>query len=96
MIGKQIKIKLGQIGITVLLLGLIVPNIFPVQTYLFTAVAQAATGAPQIISYQGRLTDATGVLQNGNFDFKFSIWDSATPPGGIQRTAGTASPSAHD
>ncbi|MBX4187210.1 MAG: hypothetical protein KW802_03080, partial [Candidatus Doudnabacteria bacterium] len=40
--------------------------------------------APTVISYQGRLTNASGVLQNGSFDFRFSIWDDPTPPGGAQ------------
>jgi fibronectin-binding autotransporter adhesin len=41
----------------------------------------AATGVPKIISYQGRLTDASGTLLGGNgttYYFKFSIWNNPT------------------
>jgi hypothetical protein len=62
--------------ISILIAGFVLPNIFPVQTYLFIPVAEAA--APNIISYQGRLTNAAGILQNGSFDFKFSIYDDST------------------
>src|SRR3989344_5012112 len=38
----------------------------------------AATGVPRIVSYQGRLLNASGTAQTGTFYFKFSIWDNAT------------------
>ena len=43
--------------------------------------AHAAPGVPDIISYQGRLTNSNGQLLGGNgttYYFRFSIWDSPT------------------
>ncbi|MSU45296.1 MAG: hypothetical protein EXS47_01570, partial [Candidatus Zambryskibacteria bacterium] len=44
------------------------------------SVASAATGVPTILSYQGRLTNASGDLVGGagtSYYFKFSIWDNS-------------------
>ncbi|MBX4205364.1 MAG: hypothetical protein KW788_04255, partial [Candidatus Doudnabacteria bacterium] len=82
---KNVKLKIKITGTiaSILLVGLILPSVFPEQTYLFVPkIAQAA--APSVFSYQGRLTNAAGVLQNGSFDFRFSIWNNPTPPGGSQ------------
>ncbi|MDZ4243581.1 MAG: hypothetical protein U1C57_00565, partial [Candidatus Doudnabacteria bacterium] len=49
--------------------------------------ARAVTGVPEIISYQGRLTDADGDLLGGSgtsYNFKFSIWDNAAVGSGAQ------------
>jgi hypothetical protein len=75
---KNLKFKIKVTGVvaSMLLAGLILPSIFPAQTYLFIPIAKAAS--PNIISYQGRLTDAAGILQNGNFTFKFSIYTDST------------------
>ena len=65
---------------------------------LFTPFTEAATGVPQILSYQGRLLDASGNLlgQAGNdFCFQFSIYDDADVGGADNRLwpAGAGDPS---
>ncbi|HEV8601461.1 MAG TPA: hypothetical protein VGQ87_02575, partial [Patescibacteria group bacterium] len=45
---------------------------------------EGTTGVPEIVSFQGRLTNAAGELRDGNFDFKFSIWNQAAISGGTK------------
>jgi hypothetical protein len=48
----------------------------------------ARAAVPNIINFQGSLTDASGNALGGttgaNYDFKFSIWDSATVGAGTR------------
>src|SRR3989344_4718146 len=67
-----------KILIATIIGSFVIPYLLPIETFLQTKTAQAVTGVPEIISYQGRLTNAAGVLQTGSFDFKFSIYTDAT------------------
>ena len=70
-------------------------------TLIFVSVpffASAAVGVPNIISYQGRLTNSSGQLLGGGgttYYFKFSIWDNPTVASGAKlwpsTTPGTTS-----
>ncbi len=74
---ESIKKFIASISVVSLLAGLFAIDLIPVQ--IPTAIA--ATGAPNIISYQGRLTDSSGDLLGGsgtNYYFKFSIWNNST------------------
>ncbi|MDO8604336.1 MAG: hypothetical protein Q7K40_02980, partial [bacterium] len=54
---------------------------------VFSIGAEAATGTPSIMSYQGRLADSNGDLLGGTgttYYFKFSIWNLST--GGVAAT----------
>jgi hypothetical protein len=79
--GRLFKKLLSYASVINILTGLFqVPfvTLLPVKVF-------AATGAPNIISYQGRLTDSSGNLLGGsgsNYYFKFSIWDSSSVGGG--------------
>lgn len=50
----------------------------------FYNIAFSTVGAPQIISYQGRLANSSGDLLTGTYYFRFSIWDSSTVGTGSQ------------
>ena len=80
---NQIKKLIVKSLVAISIAGFVVPDLLPNYAY-FLPVAEAATGVPEIISYQGRLTDASGALLNGNFNFRFSIYDSPNPPGGTK------------
>ncbi len=77
MASAQIK-KLFKIGINFWIIWPIFFGLF----FGFSEIALSTTGAPQIVSYQGRLADSSGNLQTGTFYFKFSIYDSSDISGG--------------
>src|SRR5882724_8608959 len=61
--------------------ALLVAGVLAFAMLFGSSSTEAATGAPNIISYQGRLTNGSGQLLGGsgtNYTFKFSIWDNAT------------------
>ena len=76
-------------------------SVFLLSTFVFVSffdLAQSAAGVPRIISYQGRLTNASGDLQGGSagttFYFKFSLHTASS--GGSQLwPANSATPCTH-
>ncbi|MFA4890415.1 MAG: hypothetical protein WC587_02155 [Candidatus Paceibacterota bacterium] len=65
----------------------IVVGLFVFAQLLLSLTAFADSGAPTILSYQGRLTDENGNLLGGTgttYYFKFSIWDNTTVGSGNQ------------
>lgn len=65
--------RLSRVGAALVLMGVLCG--------VFAPVAQAATGVPRILNYQGRLTSASGSLLGGTgteYCFKFSLYDSPT------------------
>jgi hypothetical protein len=74
----------NRLGIPKFFVCLLIVSLI-VQT--FPLIAIAAPGTPNIISYQGRLTDASGNLLGGSgttYYFKFSIWDNETVGNGTR------------
>ncbi len=53
-------------------------KVFIILGVLLVAVSLYASGIPQLLNYQGKLTDATGVAMNGNHDITFRIYDEAS------------------
>jgi hypothetical protein len=47
--------------------------------FLFSVVASYAVNVPQLINYNGTLTDKNGVPVTGNFDMVFRIYDALPP-----------------
>ncbi|MFA6339030.1 MAG: hypothetical protein WCW87_03165, partial [Candidatus Paceibacterota bacterium] len=61
--------------------------IFSLFSLGFSSSIASAAGTPNIISYQGRLSNSSGDLLGGSgttYYFKFSIWDNATVGSGSQ------------
>jgi hypothetical protein len=82
---------LYRIAVIVVIVEMVFGPLVPVADI---AIAQAAS-IPTILSYQGRLTDASGSLLGGsgtNYYFKFSLWSSATIGSGTKLWP-TAAPS---
>lgn len=68
----RLFIKSGEAVLSVLFaISLAAPIIFPQDVY-------AAVGTSKILSYQGRLTDASGTPSTGSFCFNFSIYTAAS------------------
>jgi hypothetical protein len=81
--GKQKKKKQFLRTVSSLTLTILVTftSLFP------QAAVLAASGTPKIISYQGRLYDASGNLLGGSgtsYYFKFSIWNNPTVGSGTK------------
>ncbi|MEK9186716.1 MAG: hypothetical protein AAB885_03985, partial [Patescibacteria group bacterium] len=68
--------------ILTLVLGLIFPPNLAFFNFNLIQKTFAASGTPQIISYQGRLANSSGTLLGSSsgttFYFKFSIWDASS------------------
>lgn len=75
----KVKAQIKKLAVAGLILLSVLPYSLPGYGFFGAGLmARAATGVPEIISYQGRLTDSTGDLLGGsgtNYFFKFSIWD---------------------
>ncbi len=74
---KYTFIALKKIFVFVLIAELIFGSVF-----ILPVTANAATGVPQILSYQGRLRDSSGSVLGSSsgttYYFKFSIWDNSS------------------
>src|SRR3989344_2270876 len=61
--------------------------------FIYFFVSEAYADVPKILSFQGRLTDASGNLKGGsgtNFYFKFEIHSTATGDNELWNSGGTA------
>ncbi len=79
---KQLLTSVQKPGSLVLLAVLLFGSIFPQSFALPVKTAEAATGVPLQINFQGRLTLATGAVgtnvANGTYAMRFKLYDALT------------------
>lgn len=71
----RVNSELFRRGLGYILSGLIV-GLFSI--VFFTTPVHAVVTAPNIMNFQGRLTDTSGNPLNGSYDMQLKLWDSPT------------------
>ncbi len=77
---KQLLTSVQKPGSLMLLAVLLFGSIFPQSFALPVKTAEAATGVPLLINFQGRLTNVSGGtnVANGTYTMRFKIYDALT------------------